>query len=523
MALKTTGRIAFAVAAVAALVATQSCRKPEAENCPPYIFCPAGWHCTARTAQCIQGLCGNGRIDGDEVCDDGGVTDGDLIDPRPCSADCRWEERCGNEHIETATGEVCDPPSATCSDDCKSSLVCGNHQVDPPNEQCDPGDDNVPLETFECDLDCTFRKCGDGRINRAAPAEQCDRMGDGVEGPDGQSPTCNWNCTASRCGDDEINPLDTRTAPGGEQCDDGDTRNGWNASCLPTCVWNVCGDAHIDRTMVNGTQDEDCDGGPADALPRVDCPYGQTSCTLCSVCKTVQGAPHYCGDGKEDAPPEVCDRGSSLNGATSCPYGTATCWLCSGDCRHEWQGTGPFCGDRNVSNDENCDNLASMSCGTCGPSGSSDQCEWVSKGPAEGELTVLTNQGLPGVTFSLAGDRSAARTVFEYVEEGGAVTTPGNVAITIGTGVNQTATHTANAIAGTSAVGIHATASGNVVSLTNRVQGISGDVPIELDPTDTTTLRVEGMAGGVGCRTDETCRFDYDCVNGNCRSNSKCN
>lgn len=327
-----------AAALMLLLGAGAGCSDPPPPLCPGGVVCPEPLQCAAKQAACVATPCGNGVRDPGEVCDDGGVTDGDVIDGQRCSANCLSDETCGNETTDTAVGEVCDPPGPNCSDDCTSSS-CGNHQVDPPGEECDPGEGS-PLETAECDLDCTHRVCGDGTINHAA-AEQCDRDGNGVAGPDGRSQTCNSDCTSSRCGDGKTNPLDGSTAAGGEQCDDGDARNGWNASCLPTCIKNVCGDAHLNRTLRNGSMVEDCDSGLGDADPRVDCPYSpnQTSCTLCSVCKLVQGIPHYCGDGSVDSPAEACDLGAR-NGDTTCPTGQTTCMLCLDHCHVSTPGAG---------------------------------------------------------------------------------------------------------------------------------------------------------------------------------------
>lgn len=524
---RTTGRIAFAAVAVAALVGTQSCRKPEAESCPTGIFCPAGWHCAAKAAQCIKDLCGNGKTDPLETCDDGGAKDADLIDEHPCSADCKWEERCGNGHVEEAIHEACDPPEeGVCSDDCMSSLVCGNHQTDP-GEDCDPGENNVPLETTECDLDCTDRKCGDGTVNHAAPAEQCDRDGDGVAGDDGQSRTCNRDCTSSRCGDGKTNSMATVPA-GGEQCDDGESQNGWNAKCLPTCIKNECGDTHLNQSWVNGARVEDCDSGAADAKPHVDCPYSQNekSCTLCSVCKWVQGTPHYCGDGEPDAQREACDK-KDHNGddASSCIYGNARCELCSADCQNLQVVKGPTCGDGDVKGGwrdgewywEGCDDGASTACGTCSPQTATLPCRNVDRKAASGRITVTATEGLPGVTFALSDDVAQDGLVFEYVAPGGTAAGT-NVAIQIGADAPATATSTATAISD-SDLAISVSTSGAALTLTHERVGIVGNVPIEVTlPAGLTAspLEVTGMAGGVGCGKGVACSRNEDCVSNNC-------
>src|SRR3954447_21773140 len=67
-------------------------------------------------------------------------------------------------------------------------------------------------------------RCGDGNGDAG---EQCD------EG--GESSTCNLDCTFARCGDSKVN------ATAGEQCDRG-SANRDDGDCTATCQVNVCGD-----------------------------------------------------------------------------------------------------------------------------------------------------------------------------------------------------------------------------------------------------------------------------------------
>lgn len=549
----TIGRIAFAAAAVALLVAAGSCRKSQVVLCDRgeyTISCPDGWRCAAKTAECIQGLCGNGYNDPGEACDDGGTTNNDVVDGRTCNSTCTSDETCGNgiRDLTTVPPEVCDcrsgtgecdPPAAVnCRSDCMSTGICGNGDIDLPDEDCDPGSNGTPVQTRDCDIDCTTPEHGDGVVNSSFEGEECDRLGDGVPGDgngdgaiDCQSPTCNVRCRWSRCGDRVINPLDTRADPGGrgEQCDDGDGNNRPNANCLSNCISNVCGDGDQNRTNDGGHPVEDCDSGPADVSVKTDCPYAAarySGCTLCSNCKSVTGTPHYCGDNHIDAGREACDRGDNNGNATAlCIYGNSTCELCTTNCTVQ-NVAGPICGDRTVNGgwlpnnggwyQEDCDNAIAMTCGTCGAIGASNQCKNVNRAVAHGQITVVSNQ-LLGVTFAFAWDETRDDTMFEFIAHEGAVTHTGAVPIEIGADVNATATNAANVIATAETAyfgsAFTAQADGNVVTITNRIQGVRGNVPIVLDPPDTTALEAdERMTGGVGCRVEQPCRGDYDCA-----------
>jgi len=96
---------------------------------------------------------------------------------------------CGDGVVEG--DEECDPPvDFRCSTACRTILPphCGDGVVNPgETEECDAGTGGDPVETADCDADCTDRVCGDGFINQTA-GEQCD---DGNTTPgDG----CDSNC-----------------------------------------------------------------------------------------------------------------------------------------------------------------------------------------------------------------------------------------------------------------------------------------------------------------------------------------
>jgi uncharacterized protein (TIGR03382 family) len=130
-------------------------------------------------------VCGNGRRDVGERCEDGNTVDGDG-----CSADCRSNETCGNGVPDGPVGEQCDDGNTVggdgCSADCRSNETCGNAiRDDTLGEVCDDGN---TAGGDGCSADCRSNEtCGNGLLDTAA-GEECD---DGnTDGSDGCSPAC---------------------------------------------------------------------------------------------------------------------------------------------------------------------------------------------------------------------------------------------------------------------------------------------------------------------------------------------
>lgn len=374
---------------VAALGLVAGCSKPEAKMCETGIYCPAGSECAARQPICIWNKCGNLVVDAGEECDDG-----NNLDKDGCSADCKSDESCGNEHTDDLVGESCDDGNHVdgdgCSADCRRES-CGNTDVDK-GEDCDggPGEKlNEAKETLVCTAHCLWSSCGDEYTNETA-GEDCDNGPGARANETVESEHCNTNCRASVCGDRVTN----KTA--GEECDDG-TANGLNARCLPeTCQENKCGDGHqyigreacddgpenapegtnftgaclpgcIKAVCGDGHQQagvEDCDEGPSSARDDNACPYGVRSCQVCNKCKLVTETHRltgYCGDGTSQAGHEACDEGTDrstpkYNGSTTCDYNVKTCTHCNTLCTaQDVDATGPYCGDHIKQPNEFCD------------------------------------------------------------------------------------------------------------------------------------------------------------------------
>ena len=139
-------------------------------------------------------ICGDGRTEGKEDCDEGGV------DTETCNADCTFPV-CGDEYINTVTGEECDDGNQAEDDQCNNVCLftsCGDDVIQDPNgngesETCDDGVYNgFPLYCNPTCTDLTTPVCGN---EVQEEAEECD---DGnLDNGDGCSSVCTIEAPAN--------------------------------------------------------------------------------------------------------------------------------------------------------------------------------------------------------------------------------------------------------------------------------------------------------------------------------------
>lgn len=224
-------------------------------------------------------VCGNGKIEAGEICDDGNTLSGDG-----CSAVCDKEAICGNSIIED--NEQCDDGNILTGDGCNEicrieeeiTETCGNGTLDV-GEMCDEGAFNSDTEPNSCRKNCQKASCGDYIIDAG---EACDS---GTGNTDFLPDHCRKTCQLPSCGDSIVDE--------GEQCDGG-------PDCLPNCTRQRkprCG---------NGKQEfgEQCDDGnvrPGDGCSNV-----------CIIEPLISGIA-LCGNGIIDAN-EQCDDGNRRAG-----------------------------------------------------------------------------------------------------------------------------------------------------------------------------------------------------------------
>ena len=290
-------------------------------------------------ASCTLPGCGDWVIDTGEECDDG-PQNSDLV-PDACRADCTLPG-CGDGVVDVASGETCDDGNDEAGDGCSPDCwveFCGNGELDP-GEVCDDGNFQAG---DGCSPDCQSEEtCGNGILDSAA-GESCDCGTDpenlpaGCAAPNGDlASECSADCQTRYCGNGRIDP--------GELCDDGNSKAG--DGCSPDCQSNEsCGNGILDTATGESC---DCGTDPENLPTGCTAPNGDPLSGCSADCQT-----RYCGNGRID-PGELCDDGNNQAGDG-----------CSPDCRsNETCGNGitdpvnlEECDDANLEDGDGCNML----------------------------------------------------------------------------------------------------------------------------------------------------------------------
>ena len=183
-------------------------------DCDDTFFCSGG-----RCLRPSGPRCGDGKLDGQEACDDGNRDDADAC------VNCQVA-RCGDGAVHLGV------------------------------EGCDAGDDvNADEAADACRTDCSLARCGDGAVDSG---ESCD---EGVLNNNEVADRCRDDCSSPRCGDGVIDS--------GETCDDTNTTD--TDACTNACQVARCGDGVVRTDLpesdlhyefcddANTNDEDDCD------------------------------------------------------------------------------------------------------------------------------------------------------------------------------------------------------------------------------------------------------------------------
>ncbi|MBT6489805.1 MAG: hypothetical protein HOK97_08585, partial [Deltaproteobacteria bacterium] len=148
-------------------------------SCSEEAPCSAGLSCSEQHQVCVdkEPICGNGKVEFPELCDDGFQDDCGS-----CNAGCNGAGTasvCGDKEV-CPEFETCDDGyednCGTCNSNCSEAgegAACGDGEVCPEEEACDDG---FRTECGACNADCTAAGlgsvCGDGV--HCEDVEACD-------------------------------------------------------------------------------------------------------------------------------------------------------------------------------------------------------------------------------------------------------------------------------------------------------------------------------------------------------------
>lgn len=321
-------------------------------------------------------VCGDGKKEGSELCDDGNTANGDGCEEdctytckagtaegdRKCNDGnpCNGEEKCGTANkCETGTA-LAEGASCGTGKMCKMGacveITCGDGTTTAP-EECDDGNvdngDGCDSCKFSCVSSDTTRNCAatDACMNNGTCDDTTHKCTAGTAKADGTAcgsgMVCKSGaCSAATCGDGFVT--------GTEQCDFG-TGNGAGTGCEVDCKFSCTKspDSCVDTNPCNGT--EVCANVTVSGKTGQKCSAGtpladNTPCGGAKICKAgacVDPPPSSCGNGTLDTG-EDCDFGTGNGPGTGCET----------NCKFSCTKSPDSCADTNVCNGaESCQNV----------------------------------------------------------------------------------------------------------------------------------------------------------------------
>ncbi len=318
-----------------------------------------GFECLSIGQPCER-ICGNGRLDGGEQCDFGGLNNDTQYGG--CKTNCTLGPRCGDSTVQTANGEECDAGAAGntgayggCRQDCTWSVHCGDGAITQ-GETCENGG--------KCNNGTTV--CTSDPVCQAVappnPAWKCSgEAGDGCGA--NCVPEAGYTCRLPGQPCTQTALCKNGVIDGNERCDDGGlctdnkTRCTTDAFCqLQNAAWTC--------TPRSG---DGCDATCSTVETGYFCPVVGQRCTATS-----------CGDGIR-AGFEQCD-----------DHNTTSSDGCSSTCRQETSTCGngileanEQCDDRNTTSSDGCSSACVLESGfkcfntpnvVCGPASGMGNC-----------------------------------------------------------------------------------------------------------------------------------------------------
>lgn len=253
------------------------------ENCEPNLTDPSSG-CDSVTCRLVSSstasftppICGNGRREGFEECDQGGANGGAQS---VCNASCkRTSGFCGDGIVETLLGEDCEPALIAedapmlCNGSCRLTfrrdLMTGSassESLTAANVACtgsecaDGGNDFCGAQDATCvadgNLPCIACVPRDSALPLFAPSDLSYlQMFNAAAQASASSAKGPLFVAKANCGNGVLNA--------GEQCDQGPENSpADNAFCRPDCSFGRCGDGVTDSSL------ERCDEGSQNGKP----------------------------------------------------------------------------------------------------------------------------------------------------------------------------------------------------------------------------------------------------------------